>query len=353
MKAQKVDLRASGFNLGLLLHGFATIQFCESLRLENKSMSQQEWVSEDTFHKRITAMSDSPFQKAWAARRQREKLAKSRGEVWDVAKNSKKSPILNRDSNCPNGTLKLASSDVEIVVNTMLENLDWLQRNDAPTYVYVHNRTTQPSHCYTPDIGYDDAETCGLPDSQVIASAQESQRSLEASNPDRKYPIEFMDIPNVGDEASAYLNHIIRRYHNLPKALVFLHGHDSHWHAPGSMSDKLQYTCFDPNMGLKNLNVKSCLCISDTEDGGFPWLPDYVFHKNWDLFQDVIGDRPSRICWDCCAQFAVSREAILKHPISFYEKLLKRVLNGMTTMEYEWRMLFVDRKVVGACESES
>jgi hypothetical protein len=44
--------------------------------------------------------------------------------------------------------------------------------------------------------------------------------------------------------------------------------------------------------------------------------------QNWKmLFQQELGDAPPLLTGPCCAEFMVSRERILRHPLSFYTRL--------------------------------
>ncbi|CAK0800502.1 unnamed protein product, partial [Prorocentrum cordatum] len=131
---------------------------------------------------------------------------------------------------CGNGTVSLAAAGaVELVVSTWADDLAWLGELDVPTTVYVHNRSATRqtlAHCFS------ESGECFKHPTGKLKAAEEAQRQLAASSALRANEIRFVDIPNFGDEALAYLTHIVDNYDRLPEAVVFLHGHESAWHAP-------------------------------------------------------------------------------------------------------------------------
>merc|ERR1719221_646271 len=76
--------------------------------------------------------------------------------------------------------------------------------------------------------------------------------------------------------------------------------------------------------------------------------------SNWnDTFAAEMGpDLPSRVCVNCCAQFVVSRERLQRYSHGFYKHLRHLVHEGRTSMEREWRMLFVRPGEIGLSDSE-
>lgn len=250
---------------------------------------------------------------------------------------------------CDNGTLSLAAPDaVEIVVSTWSDNLRWLEQVDVPTTVYVHNRSsTTQTHCYTRSGDCFHHPVAGL------KLAAKSEEELNQSNAHRKHKVRFVDVPNYGDEALAYLTYIVENYERLPEAVVFIHGHESAWHAPSSMKHVLKNTCFSLAIGYHNLNHGNDARVHDfclSERGPPPKFQvaakeevEGLLRQNWvSVFKPAFNNTfPRRICSDCCAQFVVSRARLQHHPRLFYEQLLQLVRDHKSTLEREWRMIFV------------
>jgi hypothetical protein len=249
---------------------------------------------------------------------------------------------------CDNGTLSLAADSVEVVVSTWSDNLCWLEQVDIATTVYVHNRSsTTKTHCYSR------SGECFHRPVESLRLAAKSQEELNQSNAHRRHKVRFVDVPNYGDEALAYLTYIVGNYERLPEAVVFIHGHESAWHAPSSMKHVLKNTCFSKKIGYHNLNhgkkaESRDFCVSER---GSPPIHrvgakeeiEGLLTQNWiNLFKPAFNNTfPRRICSDCCAQFVVSRARLQQHPRSFYEQLLQLVRGHKTTLEREWRMIFV------------
>jgi hypothetical protein len=249
---------------------------------------------------------------------------------------------------CDNGTLSLAADSVEVVVSTWNDNLKWLEQVDIATTVYVHNRSsTTQTHCYTR------SGECFHHPVGSLKLAAKSQDELNQSNAHRRHKVRFVDIPNLGDEALAYLTYIVSNYERLPEAVVFIHGHESAWHAPASMKHVLKNTCFSKSVGYHNLNGGNNAKVHDfclSERGPPPKFQvpakeeiEGLLRQNWiHVFKPAFNNTfPRRICSDCCAQFVVSRARLQHHPRSFYEQLLQLVRDHKTTLEREWRMIFV------------
>mmetsp|Transcript_63621 Transcript_63621/g.165361 ORF Transcript_63621/g.165361 Transcript_63621/m.165361 type:complete len:338 (-) Transcript_63621:248-1261(-) len=262
-------------------------------------------------------------------------------------------------SRCDNGTLGLASDAVEVVVSTWSDDLRWLEQVDVATTVYVHNRSsTTQTHCYTR------SGECFHHPVGSLRLAEKSQEELNQSNAHRRHKVRFVDIPNFGDEALAYLTHIVDNYDRLPEAVVFLHGHESAWHAPRSMKRILNSTCFSQAVGYHNLNhgggAKPLnFCVSHQRPARNIEVAardevETLLKQNWlHVFKAAFNNTfPRRVCLDCCAQFVVSRARLHNHPRSFYDNLLQLVRDGKTTMEREWRMVFVPEDVLTSASNQ-
>mmetsp|Transcript_28078 Transcript_28078/g.65614 ORF Transcript_28078/g.65614 Transcript_28078/m.65614 type:complete len:294 (+) Transcript_28078:61-942(+) len=224
----------------------------------------------------------------------------------------------------------------EVIVSTFEEDLSWLADVDigGNITVYVHDRSEPRTHY-------------GISPGDNLKAAKQSQVHLISMNPARRVPITFVDIPNVGDEASAYLSHITAHYEHLPEVMFFVHGHRCAKHATADMAGILdnRWRCFRPAAGYETLNdlynQHVCPDMSSRK-----WVNEKRVAKiraAWELFEPELGPFPPSFCFDSYGQFVVSRQRVLSHPRDFYLKLLDGVKAGKTTMEWFWRMLFVPR----------
>lgn len=132
----------------------------------------------------------------------------------------------------------------------------------------------------------------------------------------------------------SYLTFIIDNYHNLPKHIVFTHGHNRAWHQPIPMPmllAALNLTALDQDKYISLRCETNPGCVGRTlfgvdhqldphDDRAATWiLPAFwrlMFPEeaNW-----AMGSPPAMIGAPCCAQFAVTREAILAHPLEFWQ----------------------------------
>lgn len=226
------------------------------------------------------------------------------------------------------------------VVSTFQEDLHWL--NEMPwsdqLTVLVHNRSSRRTH----------ESKMQWQDSLILA--EESEAKVKALNFRRTSPVQFVDLPNQGDEAAAYLTWIIEHYSKLPDVTFFLQGHRCADHASFDMSVALPNIrqCFSPQQGYLDLNTyksgSQTRCRGTREIVMQPIMGFHLekFSSIWtQLFEKEFGKMPNKICWDSYAQFAVSRDLILRHPLEFYQKLHEGVTTGVTNMEFFWRAVFV------------
>lgn len=240
-----------------------------------------------------------------------------------------------------NVNFNVSLTKAELVVSTFWEDLGWLSDYDGPTHVYVHNRTESRSHCY------------GCNKNEDMEIAIKSQQKLEYTNEHRKYSIKFFSIPNIGDEASGYLTYILTHYEDLPDMIMFIHGHECSRHNSFDMLMAVRKVrrCFSMQQGYMDLNdmVDTPTCYENFQPsfvrGKFEFgakLRLGHLKKVWpSLFEEEFGKLPNRWCMDPYAQFVVTKERVQAHSKNYYHKLFNAVVDGTTTMEYFWRMLFV------------
>jgi len=130
-----------------------------------------------------------------------------------------------------------------------------------------------------------------------------------------------------------YLSFIIENYESLPWCTVFVHGHSDAWH----QDDTIVGTINDLNRAmLARTGYISLRC------DWFPSCPAEIRPKHHDalvwgpgLFREETeaaiagnwrrlfpGERmPETIASQCCAQFAVTRQAIWRRPKGGYERM--------------------------------
>lgn len=203
--------------------------------------------------------------------------------------------------------------------------------------------------------------------------------TVDAPDQESKY----LQVPaNRGHEAMAYLTFMIDNYDHIPRAgVVFVHGARFQWH-----NDEPQY---DNIVLLSALNVSRALEPSGYHNLRCDWSlstcpssvpPQGSFETSsqaklvpWDdraasdaglpkalatLFggEDVVGVRPGAsdiVRSQCCAQFVVSRESILRHSREEYIALRQWLLEDKRgdlvvgrILSYVWHILFIKQDEV-------
>lgn len=167
---------------------------------------------------------------------------------------------------------------------------------------------------------------------------------------------------NKGREANPYLLYIIQHYDKLPSILAFLHPHRDGW--PGGWhTDAPGY---DNVLAMQTLNLDfvhqngyvnlRCNWVPGCPDEVQPFRslesddPENVEHhmlEVWHHFFGAESNVPEAIAQPCCAQFAVSREQVLKRPLEDYEKyhewLMETPMSDGSSgriFEYLWHVIF-------------
>ena len=178
------------------------------------------------------------------------------------------------------------------------------------------------------------------------------------------------NIPvNKGQEAPVYFKYILDNYYALPDYIIFLHGHETSWHQNKSIVDTVNSLWFGNE--YTNINDTKQKFKLKKDSRGFN-ITDYIDNEQIDTYniREVMGDDmdkwwketmeeyfgsfDDKVTTDtCCAQFVVSKNAILRHPLSFYEKHYNWLLetdidNKYTSRFYEWTW-----KYIFTCNSQS
>lgn len=198
-----------------------------------------------------------------------------------------------------------------LVVAHHAEDLGWLRHVDREAYdaVVVVTKASGPE----PPSGLRD-----VPDARVIRQPA-----------------------NLGFEASAFLEFVVREYDRFPDVAVFVHGHRRSWHHDGDADDLVNALAAAAGPGwaaapaYRNVN---CHC-GEAEHADLRELAA----AGVDVAR--TDERASRCC---CAQFLVRRAAVLRHPPAVYRALLGAVYadgskEQATRMEHAWLKLWTGR----------
>lgn len=129
--------------------------------------------------------------------------------------------------------------------------------------------------------------------------------------------------PNKANEASSYLHFLASQYHQLPDSTIFLQDHQSSLHS-ANMVHILRQLRLDahPYLPLNSIympfleprdfcNVRKCIAASG--------LTHFINAS-------TLPTHHMDVAFTCCAQFLVSREAVLSRPKEMYERLLQYTL---------------------------
>ncbi len=142
-------------------------------------------------------------------------------------------------------------------------------------------------------------------------------------------------IPNKGNEASAYLEYIIKNYHQLKEYTIFVHGHKTSYHHPQPIQKKINHLQF--NKPYYNINM----------------LPLKIHHRSYNDHLKIIEEKiVKRIVKESyllrrSAMFYVHRDLILQNPIEVYKELYQYLMNSNEKsyntgryFEYTWHIIF-------------
>ena len=172
---------------------------------------------------------------------------------------------------------------------------------------------------------------------------------------------------NHGREAAVYFSYIIEHYDTLSDVTFFWHGEDEVWHNSmllgwnSSISVNRMnrdYVISQGYVGSRCDHWPGCpywvrFNPSRAEDRLDPHRLEGLFNPETftQLFPDVSpNDFPPFFAGTCCSQFAVSRDAIQRHPKDFYENLRRWTMNWDNNdaetgrvLEYTWPYIFTGR----------
>ncbi|KAJ5618577.1 hypothetical protein N7528_006688 [Penicillium herquei] len=165
---------------------------------------------------------------------------------------------------------------------------------------------------------------------------------------------------NKGREALPYLQYIVDHYDDLPAVIVFLHSHRDGWPAAWH-TDTMEYSNVDSVRALQRdyvlqegfVNLRCQLspgCPDEMKPFRSPPKPGNTGEKHYaTAWKELFGNTnvPETIAAPCCSQFAVSKDQVLKRPLSDYKRMYEWVLTNdlpdevtSNIMEYSWHIIF-------------
>ena len=179
---------------------------------------------------------------------------------------------------------------------------------------------------------------------------------------------------NKGREAMVYLTYIINNYDNLPDSNLFVHGHHESWHQKSNLNGIVEHLNWDYN-SFANLRCvikenagdsprlqKKCITYQPTPrlSSNFSCVnitgPSYLCHFD-QLWVNVMekygfGELPSFISTQCCSQFFVSKQTVLRNSKEFYMDLRREIMKDNTdsynvgiSFEFLWHIMFTNQSV--------
>lgn len=131
---------------------------------------------------------------------------------------------------------------------------------------------------------------------------------------------------NVGNEAWSYIRFIIDNYNNLPDRMLFVHGHENSYHQDYPtwyIANNLNWNNEFMNVNTRRFDEQYISIVNDFEDN------ERNYRKSYELWiqnpwKQVFGQFPitPTLTFLGHAQFVVSKNYILRHPIEFYKNIL-------------------------------
>lgn len=170
---------------------------------------------------------------------------------------------------------------------------------------------------------------------------------------------------NKGNEANAYLTYIIQNYDSLPSTVAFVHSHESGfpkaWHTDAKDHSNVESlnslnVNFVQRNGYANLRcLQNPGCPDEVQPFREPMdesrTTETAFAAAWrEIFENE--DVPQVVGVACCAQFAVSRQQILKRTKDEYLRMHKWLMDtelddsiSGRVFEYLWHIIFGQESV--------
>ncbi|KKY37746.1 hypothetical protein UCDDA912_g02260 [Diaporthe ampelina] len=174
-----------------------------------------------------------------------------------------------------------------------------------------------------------------------------------------------LSVPSrSGNEAMVYLTYIIDNYESLPDVIFFHHGHPRAWHQKLSSAEEVArlrasyvlragYASARCLPGCENVvsleggepaSEMAALPLLSRKDHLVTVLENFLEPAR---FPGLEGAVPSQLAAPCCAQFAVSRERVLRRDREWWVKLREWLIeaplpsmNSGRLMEHLWHVFF-------------
>jgi hypothetical protein len=146
-------------------------------------------------------------------------------------------------------------------------------------------------------------------------------------------------LPNVGRESETYLQYIIANYNHLPDVIVFTQGRISDCRGCG---DDVRYLLYMKDSALQHSKAQQYIRHYETDSHINCWDREwnvsqgrYYLHDNYrnqhrvtflKWFEEHVNENyPNPINIYLNGIFAVRKDAVLKRPIEYYERMLQEV----------------------------
>ena len=163
---------------------------------------------------------------------------------------------------------------------------------------------------------------------------------------------------NFGREVMAFTTYIIDHYSSLPHYMVFTHGHERSWHQAEPIVPKLEglnLTALDQDhyISMRCNHSPTChlhdpinLNEMESEDRIYvSEIPKFWQYAGLGEFLQLGDKLPDRLSAPCCAQFAVTREAVLRRSLDWWKRYRQPLLNGKVYKHrpmdtWDWGMMY-------------
>jgi hypothetical protein len=169
----------------------------------------------------------------------------------------------------------------------------------------------------------------------------------------------YPPVPRKGREALIYLTYFYQFYDKLPDISIMIHPHEDPWHIEGVLQQSMLFTLSHLDLEVvhrrqyANLRVdwtQACPAWIDTTKTpktASKQEEPYMHAALVENFGMSDAEVPKIMSGPCCAQFAVTKEAVLRNPRSQYKRSmdwlvatrLSDYLSGRT-WEHMWPVLF-------------
>lgn len=182
---------------------------------------------------------------------------------------------------------------------------------------------------------------------------------------DAWFPPKHLRLPaNKGNEAMVYLTFIIDNYHDFPPYAVFTHGHLDSWHQEGDLIALVRALNLEALEREKYIALRcdwypSCPAeIRPFAHDAVVWGPGVKRNETEEAIVEAWGqifpgeEVPQTLASACCAQFAVTKGAVLSRKLEDYQRMREwlvntRLVSGVSGRVFEkvWAYMFTGEAV--------